>query len=155
MSLAAEKGQPGPAPTLSAAEFRRAFEELRRAHSSRTANQDCVQCQQCRRCTSCTFCHGSSDLVRCHYCVDSDHSVDCTHCRGCRDLIACSHCLSCQGCLRSAYLSHCLECTGCHYCFGCVGLTEREFHILNQAYDRSTYFKITAELSRLLGAGRR
>ncbi len=42
-------------------------------------------------------------------------------------------------------------CNGCSYCFGCVGLSRRDFHILNEAYDRATYFEITARLARELG----
>jgi hypothetical protein len=46
-----------------------------------------------------------------------------------------------------------VDCSGCTYCFGCVGLSRKDFHILNQPYDRSTYFKITSKLTRDLGLG--
>jgi hypothetical protein len=39
---------------------------------------------------------------------------------------------------------------GCNYCFGCVGLSNKDFHILNEPYDRSTYFETVARLSRAL-----
>jgi hypothetical protein len=38
----------------------------------------------------------------------------------------------------------------CNYCFGCVGLTRADFHILNEPYDRSEYFKIVKALTRAL-----
>jgi hypothetical protein len=38
----------------------------------------------------------------------------------------------------------------CNYCFGCVGFSDKDFHILNQPYSRKDYFEITAELSRSL-----
>jgi hypothetical protein len=44
--------------------------------------------------------------------------------------------------------------SNCVYCFGCVGLSGREFHILNKPYSRKDYFEITARLSRDLRIGR-
>jgi hypothetical protein len=38
----------------------------------------------------------------------------------------------------------------CTYCLGCVGLSHKDFHILNQPYDRSTYFQLSRELAREL-----
>jgi hypothetical protein len=54
--------------------------------------------------------------------------------------------------VESAYLVRSVGCAGCTYCFGCVGLQRRDFHILNEAYDRATYFEVTARLSRALEA---
>jgi len=39
-------------------------------------------------------------------------------------------------------------CSGCTYCFGCVGLSRRDFYILNEPYDRAAYFETTARLVR-------
>jgi hypothetical protein len=41
-------------------------------------------------------------------------------------------------------------CNGCAYGFGCVGLSRRDFHILNRPYDRQTYFAIVTRLAREL-----
>jgi hypothetical protein len=41
-------------------------------------------------------------------------------------------------------------CVGCAYCFGCVGLSRRDFHILNEPYDRATYFELSGRLAREL-----
>jgi hypothetical protein len=41
--------------------------------------------------------------------------------------------------------------TGCSYCFGCVDLSNKDFHILNEPYDRKTYFAITRALAKALG----
>ena len=38
------------------------------------------------------------------------------------------------------------DCSSCTYCFGCVGLVRKEFHILNEPYDRKTYFKLVKAL---------
>ena len=37
-------------------------------------------------------------------------------------------------------------CTDCNYCYGCVGLDRKEFHILNQPYSRREYFEIVKHL---------
>lgn len=42
-------------------------------------------------------------------------------------------------------------CTQSSYLFGCVGLHKKDFHILNEPYDRQTYFATVARLSRELG----
>jgi hypothetical protein len=137
---------------MNAAEFERAFRELLRSQQSSDDNTGCVSIENCIRCRDCTFCKGSIDLLRCHYCFDSERCVDCTHCRLSQDLFGCTHMTGCSRCSRSAYLERCVDCRDCNYCFGCVGLSGRDFHILNEPYDRSAYFKLTAELSRSLGA---
>jgi hypothetical protein len=45
----------------------------------------------------------------------------------------------------------CIACTGSSYLFGCVGLHKKDFQILNEPYDRQTYFAAIARLSRDLG----
>jgi len=131
-------------------EFQEAFRELLRSHGSRSGNERCVACEQCERCTDCTFCRSSVGLVRCHYCVDTADSVDCTHCRGSRTLVGCTHCGSSEHCTNSAYLAYCVDCADCTYCFGCIGVASGEFLILNQQYDRSSYFKLTSQLTQAL-----
>jgi hypothetical protein len=56
--------------------------------------------------------------------------------------------MECERCIGSAYLVRCVGCSGCTYCFGCVGIARRDFHILNEPYDRTTYFEITRRLAR-------
>ncbi|MCB9550494.1 MAG: hypothetical protein H6705_01020 [Myxococcales bacterium] len=68
----------------------------------------------------CAACHASSQLVDCVRCVDSH------------------------------FLEHCRDCAECTYCFGCVGLVRKEFHILNQPYDRKTWFKVVKALRAAL-----
>jgi len=46
-----------------------------------------------------------------------------------------------------------IDCTACTYCFGCVGLSRKDFYILNQPFDRSTYFANVAKLTRELNLG--
>jgi len=132
--------------------FERGLRELVRAHAADRGNAGSVQCDRCERCTDCTFCRDSSALVRCHYCVELASSVDCTHCRSSSNLLRCTHCAGSERCTGSAYLSFCLDCSDCAYCFGCVGLSGAEFRILNEQLDRSSFFRVSAELSRQLGS---
>jgi hypothetical protein len=139
------------APTR--AEFEAELRRLTQQHEQSADNERCVACVACERCKDSTFCKSSRGLVRCHYCVDSQRCVDCTHCRASKDLVSCNHCVACERCAQSAYVIKSIDCTGCTYCFGCVGLSKKDFHILNRPYDRSAYFALTARLSRELGLG--
>jgi hypothetical protein len=44
----------------------------------------------------------------------------------------------------------CASLSGCQYCFGCVGLSGKDFHVLNEPYDRKTYFALIARLAKEL-----
>lgn len=136
---------------IARAEFEAELRRLLQSHEQRSENERCVECTGCERCQDSTFCKGSKALIRCHYCVDSQRCTDSTHCRSSRDLLGCNHCVGCERCMRSSYLYKSIDCTECTYCFGCVGLSRKDFHILNKPYDRSTYFAITARLARELG----
>ena len=39
----------------------------------------------------------------------------------------------------------------CTYCFGCVGLTKKDFYILNVGFSRQEYFELTKRLKKELG----
>jgi hypothetical protein len=65
-------------------------------------------------------------------------------------LIGCQHCIECDSCSSSSYLVRSTALTRSSYCFGCVGLSSRDYHILNEPYDRSTYFAILRRLTREL-----
>jgi hypothetical protein len=58
-----------------------------------------------------------------------------------------SHLLESSRCRDSAYLVYCTDCADCTYCFGCVGLRGKDFHILNERYDRDAYFQTVAQLA--------
>jgi hypothetical protein len=72
------------------------------------------------------------------------------HCRGSRGLINCQHCIDCDSCSQSSYLVRSVSLTGCQYCFGCVGLSGKDFHVLNEPYDRKAYFSLTERLAKEL-----
>ncbi len=66
--------------------------------------------------------------------------------RGCTDCHQSTQLVDCERCSDSQYLSQCTDCVECTYCFGCVGLVGKEFHILNEPYDRKTWFKMVKAL---------
>jgi hypothetical protein len=131
----------------SVAEFERRFRALLTEHSGST-NRSCVQCARCSGCSACTFCDDCERLVRCHYCTRCALCSDSSHCTGSRNLIHCSHCAHSENCVDSSYLVRCVSLTGCSYCFGCVGLSQADFHILNEPYERSDYFALVRQLTR-------
>ena len=120
--------------------------ELARLQKLTRSNQDCFQSEGCENCTSCQFTNHCKD---CHRCTYAERSVGCTHCthiRGCRDSHQSSQLIDCARCIESHYLVLSQDCSSCTYCFGCVGLVRKEFHILNEPYDRKTYFKLVKAL---------
>ncbi len=133
-------------PSMDRREFESEFKSLTQALGNRGNpdsfhSKNCVNCSQCMFCEDCENCHG------CHYTTES---VDCTHCTHTARSTAChqsSHLLDCTRCVGSHYLTHCQDCAECTYCFGCVGLVRKEFHILNRPYDRKSYFALVKALT--------
>ena len=66
-------------------------------------------------------------------------------------MLGCQHCIDCESCQGSSYLVRSISLSRSSYCFGCVGLTNKDFHILNQPHSRQDYFAITKRLVRELG----
>jgi hypothetical protein len=135
---------------LSGATFEAALRRLLSSPRDRD-NVASIACEDCRGCSECTFCKGCANLTRCQHCVGCEDCSDCTHCASCRSCLMCQHCADSERCVASAYLVRCVGCSGCTYCFGSVGLRRRDFHILNEPYDRATYFILTQRLARELG----
>jgi hypothetical protein len=132
-------------------EFEAALKKLTLEVGSRVGNPGSLVCDRCERCADSTFCSDSKGLARCHYCTRCEDCVDSSHLSGCAGCLSCSHAVASQRCTGSAYLVRCTGCVGCNYCFGCVGLHRKDFHILNQPYDRATYFAEVERLSKTLG----
>jgi len=138
------------AEPFSVEQFEASYRELLRAQEAAIENERCVQCEHCRGCSASTFCRHSQQLVRCHYCVECEQCADCSHCQASRGLLSCHHCVDTQSSMGCTYLVRCSAMAQCNYCLGCVGLSHRDYHILNQPYDRSTYFEISRQLMRQL-----
>lgn len=131
-------------------EFEARYRELMSAYGARRDNVGCVECAGCSGCMGCTFCRDSERLVRCHYCVRSSMCTDCAHCRGSRGLIGCQHCIDSESCSACSYIVRSMALSHCTYCFGCIGLGGKDFHILNEPFERDAYFAVTARLMREL-----
>ncbi len=135
---------------LNVREFEARYLELLRSHEQSNDNDGSVNCEHCRGCTACTFCRHSQHLVRCHYCVECEQCTDCSHCHASRGLLACHHCTDTTSSIGSSYLVRCAGMAQCNYCLGCVGLSHKDYHILNQPFDRSAYFELSRKLMRQL-----
>jgi hypothetical protein len=136
---------------LDAREFDARYRELLGRLHGLEENEACIECIACRGCSQSTFCRDSERLVRCHYCVGCSLCSDCGHCRESTGLLDCNHCIDCESCVSSAYLVRCVGLSECNYCFGCVGISRRDFHILNVRYERAEYFGLTKRLLVELG----
>jgi hypothetical protein len=139
---------------MTGAEFESAFRKLLQGAAAAAArhgdNVKCLACDGCERCIECTFCVASRGLARCHYCEGCIDCTDCSHCVRSNGCLACQHCVDSERCVGSAYLVRSVGCSGCTYCFGCVGLSRRDFHILNERYERTAYFELVSGLGREL-----
>jgi hypothetical protein len=91
--------------------------------------------------------HRCRDTQGSHYCEDVMDSRELRHSKRVSESTRGSHLLECSRCRDSAYLVHCRDCADCTYCFGCVGLRGKDFHILNERYDRDTYFQTIVQLA--------
>ena len=139
-----------PFGRVDAAEFQARYRALLGERATPRANLACVECERCEGCRDCTFCRGCRQLIRCHFCVDCSDCIDSSHCRQSKVLRSCQHCVGSEQCVDSAYLVQSVGLSGCSYCFGCVSLSSKDFHILNEPYERSEYFRLTQQLSRAL-----
>lgn len=133
--------------------FESRYRELVQEYGRDRANVSCIECERCHGCQSSTFCQDSERLIRCHFCVRCQNCSDSSHCRGSRGLIGCQHCVDSENCSSSSYVVRSVGLTGCTYCFGCVGLYDKDFHILNQPYSRKDYFALTSRLMKELRLG--
>lgn len=63
-----------------------------------------------------------------------------------------NNCNFCFSCWESSNLELCEWVGASHDCFGCAGIYRKQFHILNQPYEKEAYFKKVAELKDQLKA---
>ncbi len=116
-------------------------------------NSDYTNCSgELKNCYLIFGCLRDEDCLYSHYLNDSRDCIDVLygarneHCYECSDIENCfelSHAQSCLGCRTSAYL---FDCRNCSDCIGCVGLRNKQYHILNSAYSKEDYERKKAEL---------
>lgn len=107
--------------------------------------------EDCERCTECMFCSGCNSCYQCTHCTDCELCNRCSHCTDSKVLTGCAYTTQSEHCTNSAYLVLSRNCSDCNYCFGCVGLSKKDFHILNVPFSRQQYFEIVRRLRRELG----
>ncbi len=131
-------------------DFQRELKELEHRYATDPVNNKSHSLVNCTRCSSCVFCQESDRCYRCSYCDKCDNSTNLTHCTKNSSCHNMANSVECASCTNSAFLVMCKDMTECNYCFGCVGLSRKDFHILNEPYSRSEYFEITSQLHKLL-----
>jgi hypothetical protein len=105
----------------------------------------CVRCANCMFCEECEACYASTHCIRCELCNN------CSHCVDSKSLHGCAYCVQSENCTASAYVVYSRNLSDCTYCFGCVGLSKKDFHILNVPFARQEYFELVARLKKELG----
>lgn len=147
--------EPDDARQLIASLDRRHFlEELNRLTQSFTAdpgNPGSYACKECVRCANCMFCEGCEACYASTHCIRCELCNNCTHCVDSKSLHGCAYCVQSENCTSSAYVVFSRNLSDCTYCFGCVGLSKKDFHILNVGFPRQVYFELTARLKKELG----
>jgi hypothetical protein len=129
-------------------EFESRLRELLREHAEVIENTGCLACERCERCTDSTFLKDCTNVARSNYCERCVDCTECSHTTDSKNCFGCTHCERSEGCTQSAYLVRCTGCSGCTYCFGCVGLSKKDFHILNEPYERQEWFRVVGELRK-------
>jgi hypothetical protein len=132
-------------------DFLKALAELEKQHKGAKENLNSYRCEGCEGCRECMFCTGCHHCYKCTYCVQCSGCSECTHCAECEECHNSSYCLRSKKCAGSSYVMMSQDCANCTFCFGCVGLVGKDFHILNKPYPRKDYFAITAKLRKELG----
>lgn len=136
---------------LTRREFERALQELTREVEGAGTNPGSYRSESSARCYECMFTTDSTDCFKCTYCQKCQGCTDCTHCHGCTNCHDSKYGVESVNCHHCSYVIRSHNCYGCVFCFGCVGLVKKEFHILNRPFPRKDYFRLVEELKQALG----
>lgn len=132
-------------------QFERALTALQREVMAESHNPASHGSEDCERCYHCMFTTSSRDCFFCTYCQGCTECSRCTQCVDCEQCHHASYCVRSKRCYDSSYLILSQDCSECVFCFGCVGLVKKEFHILNRKFPRQEYFEIVADLKAAYG----
>lgn len=130
--------------------FLEALQRLQADFASDDGNPGSYECKACERCTQCMFCRDCDACYQCTHCTGCELCTNCSHCVDSKSLNACAYCVQSESCTSSAYVVLSRNLVDCNYCFGCVGLAKKDFHILNVAFSRQEYFLTVAKLKKQL-----
>lgn len=109
------------------------------------------------RSVNCRFCF---DADRCKESLYLNNAINCVECvdisfagepplQECYEIMSgmgLKNCAFCNTCWHGQFLEYCELCFRCEYCFLCVGLRNRRFHIFNEPYEPKRYFEKVREL---------
>ena len=114
------------------------------------------------------YCNNAVYIKDCYLCFNagwtenSMYSETINRSRDCIDTLKIEDCESsyelfdCKKCFNTFFSSECNECVdvwfsknlvGCQYCFGCVNLRNKKYHIFNKPYSRDEYLKKVKEFN--------
>ena len=136
---------------LNKRDVQRAFDALRADIDAEGRNPGSYRSERCVRCYECMFTTGSTDCFKCTYCTACAQCSDCTHCARCDNCHNTSYSVDSSNCANCSYVLKSRNCYGCVFCFGCEGLVNKEFHILNQRFPRKVYFELVGQLKQAFG----
>ena len=110
---------------------------------------------------NCPYINFAGNSKNCHMTFDSDfnedsyfsnvlkHSKDCCDCSYVRSSELCYQCIDCSNCYDLHYSQNCTNCSssyflhgciGCSNCFMCTNLSQKQYYIENQPYNKEDYF---------------
>jgi len=107
-------------------------------------NKDCYLVFRANFNENCLYSHPISD---CNDSLDCLNTQKCELTYNCIDCVNCynvQHAQECKNCNNSQFL---YDCRNCSYCFGCVGLRNKEYHIFNKAHSKEEYLKKLEEFN--------
>ncbi len=149
--LAEEAAARQAVSALGKREFLEQFGKLTKSFSTDPGNPGSYACEGCQRCANCMFCKDCDSCYQCTHCTRCELCNNCSHCVDSKSCHACAYCVQCENCTNSAYLVLCRNLSDCNYCFGSVGLSKKDFHILNVPFPRTEYFRVVGKLRKELG----
>lgn len=110
--------------------------------------ENCPYVNCVNRCKDCYMIFASGSDEDCLYSINLERSkttMDASiahECTFCYSIVSCRNCYNldfsiyCESCADSKFL---YDCRGCKNCFLCVGLENKEYHILNKQYTKAEY----------------
>jgi len=107
--------------------------------------KDCVRCFESfdlRDCENVFQCAKGKNIYGSFMC--NDRVEQCTQCVATG--IGSSNVKNCAFVWHSASMEYCYLCLGCQDCFGCIGLRNKKYHILNKPYSKEEYETLLPKL---------
>lgn len=104
--------------------------------------------QFCFDTMSCENCFYMNNAINCFECCDISYAGE-PPLQGCYEIMSgmgLTDCSFCASCWHGSNLEYCEYCFNCRYCFGCIGLRDKKYCILNKPYKPEKYFKEIARI---------